>query len=110
MELIDITDITDSPENAGRKRSGSNSNNSNVKVQKQNDMYHTFGELPIIKQVGGNLIISKLAQPNPKQTNNTDEALYKHLYVNPTDHKFGNEERVCIICLGKTGDKCRCYY
>ena len=42
-----VIDITDSPEN-----SGSNSNTSNVKVQKQNDMYHTFGELPIIKQVG----------------------------------------------------------
>ena len=47
-----VIDITDSPENIGRKRSGSNSNTSNVKVQKQNDMYHTFGELPIIKKIG----------------------------------------------------------
>ena len=75
MVYIDITDITDSPKNSKRKRSGSNSNNSNVKVQKQNDMYHTFGELPKIKQVGGKLVISKLAQPNPKQTSITDEAL-----------------------------------
>ena len=67
-------------------------------------MYHTFGELPTIKQVGGKLVISKLAQPNPKQTSITDEALYKHLYVNPHDHKLGNDERICIICFGKTGD------
>lgn len=102
MDLV--IDITASPENTGRKRSGSNSNNSNVKVQKQNDMYHTFGELPKIKQVGGKLVISKLAQPDPMKTSNTDEVLYKHLYVNPLDHKLGNEERICIICFGKTGD------
>jgi hypothetical protein len=41
---MDFIDITSSPENTGRKRSGSNSNNSNVKVQKQNDIYHTFGD------------------------------------------------------------------